>query len=48
MKQELQEAYNLVSTVCAQFSGNLDAHTRLQAALKVIRDAIEKPEKKKK
>ena len=41
MKQELQEAYNLVSSVCAHFSTNLETHTRIQAALKTIHSKLD-------
>lgn len=47
MKQELQEAYNLVSSVCAHFSTNLETHTRIQVALKLIYKSLEEPKKKK-
>jgi len=46
MKQEFQEAFNLVSSVCAQISVPLQDHNKIQTALRLIYGELDKPEKK--
>jgi hypothetical protein len=41
------EAFDLISKVCAAFTGNLSDHQKIQAALKVIAGCLaDKPDEK--
>ncbi len=57
MTKKLEAAIEVVSKVCGEFKGNLEDHTVIQGAMKIIEDALnladgvksaEQPENKKK
>ena len=37
---ELREAVNVIAQVCQNFQGNLAQHQQIQAAFKVVSDAV--------
>ena len=44
MEKNLQDAFNVISQVCSQFSGNLKDHQNIQHALTAIREALQPKE----
>lgn len=46
MEMTVEQAFSNISTVCAEFKGNLNDHKVLQESLKTIKEALEKESSK--